>query len=110
MTDKERKKIVHHEDICILLGETYVKKNNDYGDSFSKLRDEFPEAILIRIFDKYSRLKTLMQGTKQQVNDESIEDSLMDLANYCIMEIVERRCGDKGIVSKKEPVEIEVTK
>lgn len=32
-----------------------------------------------------------MRGTEQKVNDESIEDSLVDLANYCIMELVEIR-------------------
>ena len=31
-----------------------------------------------------------MQGEEQKVKDESIDDTLMDLANYCIMELVER--------------------
>ena len=30
-----------------------------------------------------------MSGTQQQVNDESIADTLKDLANYAIMQLVE---------------------
>lgn len=80
-----------HAEICKELNDLYIRKNNDYGDSFAKLRNELPNAILVRIYDKYSRLKTLMEGTEQKVHDESIEDSLLDLANYAIMQIVEMR-------------------
>ena len=78
-----------HENICKELTRIYAKKNNDYGDSYSILRKEYENQILVRIFDKYNRLKTLKSGVSQQVNDESIRDSLLDLANYCIMELVE---------------------
>lgn len=80
-----------HLEICTLLNWIYQKKNHDYGDSFAKLRNELPEAILVRIYDKYSRLKTLLQDADEKVKDESIDDALMDLANYCIMELVERK-------------------
>jgi len=80
-----------HLEICTMLNEIYARKNHDYGDSFAKLRNEFPNAILVRIYDKYSRLKTLIEGAEQKVKDENIEDTLMDLANYCIMELVERK-------------------
>jgi hypothetical protein len=45
----------------------------------------------IRLEDKLNRLKSLTRSGDQQVNDESIDDTLMDLANYAIMTIVERR-------------------
>jgi len=80
-----------HIEICNILNDIYTRKNHDYGDSFAKLRNELPNAILVRIYDKYSRLKTLMEGAEQKVKDESIDDTLMDLANYCIMELVERK-------------------
>jgi hypothetical protein len=80
--------------ICDGLNDIYTKKNHDYGDSFAKLRTELPNSILVRIYDKYSRLKTLLEGSEQKVKDESIEDTLMDLANYCIMELVERKIAD----------------
>lgn len=84
------KKINAHKEICDKLNNIYEQKNHDYGDSFAKLRVEIPDAILVRIYDKYSRLKTLMDGTEQKVKGESIDDTLMDLANYCIMELIER--------------------
>lgn len=80
-----------HREICEELHRTYLKKNADYGDSFAKLRQEYPEAILIRLSDKLNRLKSLMGSGNIQVKDESISDTLLDLANYCIMEEVERR-------------------
>lgn len=89
MSDKN--KIQVHSELCQILNGIYEKKNHDYGDSFAKLRNELPNAILVRIYDKYSRLKTLLQGKEQLVKDESIDDTLMDLANYCIMELVERK-------------------
>lgn len=80
-----------HLDICHTLNDIYQRKNADYGDSFAKLRNELPSAILVRIYDKYSRLKNLLEGKDQLVLDESIDDTLMDLANYCIMELIERK-------------------
>lgn len=83
-----------HAEICTALNGIYERKNHDYGDSFAKLRNEVSNAILVRIYDKYSRLKTLLLGADQKVKDESIEDTLMDLANYCIMELVERKIAN----------------
>lgn len=82
-------KVQIHSEICKGMNELYEKKNHDYGDSFAKMRKEFDNAILIRIYDKFSRLKTLKGGATQKVKDESIKDTLFDLANYCIMELVE---------------------
>ena len=77
--------------ICNRLNHIYSTKNHDYGDSFAHLRKRLPNAILVRLFDKYLRLETLLSGKTAQVNDESVEDTLLDLANYCIMELVERQ-------------------
>lgn len=69
----------------------YIDKNHDYGDSFG---DTFKKLGIIsavtRITDKTNRLISL--STKEaKVNDESIEDTLMDLANYAIMTLIELR-------------------
>ena len=80
-----------HKNICRELNEVYRAKNSDYGNSFTKVREEYPQAILIRLMDKLERLKTLYNGRERLVKDESIDDTLKDLANYCIMELVERR-------------------
>lgn len=93
-------KIETHRIICEKLTDTYAMKNHDYGDSFSKMRKEYDNAILIRIYDKYSRLKTLKGGAEQKVMDEGIKDTLMDLANYCIMELVEMSADESERVRK----------
>lgn len=84
-------KIQMHLDICRELNEIFKRKNSDYGEAFAKLREEYPDAILFFIEVKFFRLKTLLSGEKIQVKDESIENTLFDLANYCIMEGIERR-------------------
>lgn len=81
-----------HRAICDTLHDIYVAKNSDYGNSFVEVRNEFPESVLIRLSDKLNRLKALMKDPeKRKVNDESIDDTLMDLANYAILELVERK-------------------
>lgn len=72
---------------------TYIKKNSDYGSSFDELFDEYGmDSVLIRLKDKYNRLKSLTKpGQKQMVLDESMEDTLLDLANYCILTLVKIR-------------------
>ena len=85
-------KIEMHQRICDQLHGLYAAKNLDYGDSFAEVRSKYPTAILIRLTDKLNRLATLMHSDKPaQVRDESIDDTLADLANYAIMELVERR-------------------
>ncbi len=90
-------------------GDLYDDKNDDYGDSFAKVRKEYPEAIIIRLMDKLERLKTLMSGKVQKVNDESIEDTLKDMANYANMEITERRY-DAAMAKEAKVIEVRENK
>ena len=83
-------KVVKHKAICDELNALYARKNHDYGDSFHQTFVEEGMAMpRIRLGDKFSRFKTLTQSGGQQVTDESIRDTLMDLANYAIMTILE---------------------
>lgn len=88
-----------HEQIILELHDTYIAKNSDYGDSFSTVRKEFPNAILIRLGDKMSRLKTLLNGAEAKVLNESIDDTLLDTANYCIMELMERKIDAEYLIA-----------
>lgn len=48
-------------------------------------------SILVRLMDKMERIKTLLtNGENNRVTDEKVEDTLLDMANYCLMEVVER--------------------
>lgn len=82
-------KVARHMAICKDLSNLYARKNADYGDSFARSYTEYGLAMpCIRLDDKLSRLKSL-RNRPAQVHDESLRDTLMDLANYAIMTIVE---------------------
>ena len=66
----------------------YEKKNKDYGNSFDKSLDEDGLLVLkIRLGDKINRFSKLINTPEEdrQVKDESIRDTLIDLANYAAM-------------------------
>lgn len=67
----------------------HTKKNHDYGNAAHESYKEFGLiSYIIRLNDKMKRLKSLTKpGVDIAVNDESIEDTLMDLAAYAIMAI-----------------------
>lgn len=83
-------KVQRHKIICEEINDLYDRKNHDYGDSFHQTFVEEGMAMArIRLGDKFNRFKTLSRGGDQKVNDESIRDTLIDLANYAIMTVVE---------------------
>ena len=84
-------KIKQHEYLCVALHEMYAKKNNDYGDSFGESFQEWGiVAALTRISDKWNRIKQLAKNHgEHRVKNESLEDSLLDLANYALMTYME---------------------
>lgn len=85
-------KVQIHEDLCKEMHILYKKKNADYGDSFAQMRQRYPNVIAMKLWEKVNRLANLMDNpVNQKVQDESIEDTLMDIANYAIMELTERR-------------------
>jgi Nucleotide modification associated domain 1 len=71
--------------VCNTLAVTLISKNKDYGNS---VQDQFREygmtSLLIRLDDKLKRLKNL-QKNEQLVMDESILDTLQDLAGYAVL-------------------------
>ena len=83
-------KVVRHSQICGELNSLYAKKNHDYGDSFHlSYKEEGMAMARIRLGDKLNRFKSLSRNNKQAVKDESMRDTLIDLANYAIMTIME---------------------
>ena len=83
-------KINRLERLTEQLIETYKAKNKDYGDSFADSFREFGiTSAVVRMNDKMNRIKSLSKGEDRQVKDESLIDSLMDLANYALMTVIE---------------------
>ena len=67
----------------------YKNKNSDYGSSVSDTYRDFGMiSFLVRLSDKLNRLKTIY-NKDTKVKDETIYDTLIDLANYSILAILE---------------------
>lgn len=80
------------EQITKELNELYAKKNTAYGNSFSDTFQRFGIiSAVTRIADKQNRLVNLATNPNVDNLGESIEDTLLDLASYCIMTIMELR-------------------
>ena len=43
------------------------------------------QGFLVRMGDKFARITSFVQKGVLMVKDESVEDTLLDLANYCIL-------------------------
>lgn len=90
-------KLEVHASICDGIKDLYRRKNADYGDSFGKARKVVPNYTLGKLYDKFSRYMNLsLAGEDTAQVDESVEDTLLDLANYAIMELTERKIERKG--------------
>ena len=62
------------------------RKNADYGSSVQDTYEKFGDvSYLVRITDKYNRICSLLENGKVEVRDESITDTIVDLANYCFL-------------------------
>lgn len=83
-------KIEKHAAICNKLNRIYEAKNADYGDSFGETFKKLGIiSAVTRISDKMNRLTSLAVNNDAKVKDEKIEDTLMDMANYAIMTLIE---------------------
>ena len=96
-TEKQHQiKVNAFEDVTISLRNLYDAKNRDYGDSFGQSFNKWGLPMsCIRLGDKLNRLESFAHNKNMQVTDESVEDTLMDLANYAIMTLVEMRMNKK---------------
>lgn len=96
MTTTTPTKVIRHNNICEELTDLYSRKNADYGDSFGKSYDEYGLLMsCLRLEDKLNRMKSLAKRPAQ-VRDESLRDTLMDIANYAIMTIIEITMREEG--------------
>lgn len=89
-------KMKMHKDLCDRLHTLYSQKNHDYGDSFHQTFLEEGFAMpRIRLSDKLNRFKNLTKNpvvsvdNNGSISSETLEDTLLDLANYALMTILE---------------------
>ena len=82
-------KIQKHQELLNTIHELYVTKNHDYGDSVHDTYLKYGlTSFLVRLEDKLNRARTISQK-EQLVKDEKIKDTLLDLANYAILAVLE---------------------
>lgn len=76
--------------LCRQLNDTLIQKNRDYKNSYVDTVEKYGDIVpLIRLNDKFSRLEQLILTDEKHVN-ESVEDTLLDLAGYCMLELARR--------------------
>lgn len=84
-TQEELNKVFREvQDDCL---ELFTEKNTRYESAFFKQLEEDGDlsSIPVRLSDKVSRIKALVKNSDLTTADESIEDTLKDLANYAVM-------------------------
>ena len=78
------------------MAETHSRKNMDYSgqDPLANLKMSESMGIpawtgcLVRMSDKFSRLCSFAKKEKYEVRDESVEDTLIDLAVYSLLCVI----------------------
>lgn len=87
--DKTRlipKSVFRFRDIVDEMAKTYEEKNHDYGDAYAEGYKLFGHTqLLSRIYEKFCRVYNLLNHTERKVLDESVLDTLTDMANQCVI-------------------------
>ena len=83
------------KEITDKMFETFKAKNHDYGSSFSNLFKECGMTYAYgHMAEKLERVKSLMKD-EANVKGEGMKDSLLDLANYAIVTVIEIEKNEK---------------
>lgn len=93
MTMTINEEITMFTELTKTMSDTFAKKRHDYGQTTEETYKKFgPVSMLTRMYDKIGRLDTLLvRGDVNHVEDEKVEDTLLDLANYALITILEMR-------------------
>ena len=87
MTAEQADKLRIHKELTDKIHHLYETKNMDYGDSMHPLFEEYGLTAFLVLFEiKINRIKSLQYKSS---HCESLEDSLMDLANYSLIALTE---------------------
>ena len=78
----------HHTRLCHDALELMVKKNHDYAsieDPYRNFRLFGKFGILVRLGDKFARLRSFEEQGELKCDDESIRDTILDIINYAVL-------------------------
>ena len=88
-------KIIKHKELLDYLHNMYIAKNYDYGDSVHDTYIKYGiTSFLVRLEDKLNRARTI-SSKSQMVEDEKLKDTLLDMANYAILAVLELEDNDE---------------
>ena len=94
-------KIETHAALINQLHDLYILKNKAYGNSVHDTYEKYGLiSFLVRLEDKLNRARTLTLNNQILENDESIKDTLLDLANYAILAVMEMEGYDECTMSE----------
>lgn len=92
-------KIKVHKELLDNIHNLYVTKNHDYGDSVHETYLRYGlTSYLVRMEDKLNRAR-MLDKADSKVKDEKLEDTLLDLANYAILAVLELKWEDSRKIS-----------
>ena len=99
--------VERHKEMCKKLNKMYEAKNKDYGSSFHDTYKQFGiVSAITRMSDKWNRILTLSKNNNPKVKDESLIDSLYDLAGYSLLLIMELENDARRAERKKNEKDI----
>lgn len=85
---REEQFLANYERVLNDLSKMFFLKNERYGNSFTDTIEDYGlVASMVRITDKFKRMTTLFQNSKLSYDDESLKDTMLDMANYLIMTV-----------------------
>lgn len=83
-----------HQELLDYIHKLYVTKNKDYGSSVHDTYTKYGfTSYLVRLEDKLNRAR-IISREEAEVSDEKLEDTLLDLANYAILAVMELQGGN----------------
>lgn len=78
------------EELTTQMLDTFKMKNADYGNSTTETYNEFGlTSYAVRLSDKLNRIKSFCKKGCFKVRDERCVDTLLDMANYCLLAIID---------------------
>ena len=96
-TPEEDTRIEMYREIVDDMLDAYQEQYHDYGRGYAEARRKIPCYIAGKLYDKVSQLIALSRdGGTARIRNETIDNALLDLADYALMEYVERRFDEAG--------------
>lgn len=87
----EQEEIVMFKQITENMAKVFAAKRHDYGASTTETWEKYgPVSMITRMHDKLNRSYNLLcKYETNAVADEKVQDTLLDLANYSVIAIIE---------------------